>query len=70
MFHTDTPILSHVVKTLLDAGFPVRGTVRTAAKGEYLQNLFKDSPVPFAYIVVANIETASRCVARWGGGGS
>ncbi|RSH83542.1 methylglyoxal reductase (NADPH-dependent) gre2 [Apiotrichum porosum] len=51
----------HVVKTLLDAGFPVRGTVRTAAKGEYLQNLFKDSPVPFAYIVVANIETASRC---------
>jgi hypothetical protein len=40
---------------MLNAGYPVRGTVRSAAKGEYLADLFKGSKVPFEYVVVEDI---------------
>lgn len=46
---------SHTVKNFLDAGYPVRGTVRSKEKGEYLKDLFKDSKVPFEYVIVKDI---------------
>lgn len=51
--------VSHTVKAFLDAGFPVRGTVRSKEKGEYLSKLFKDSKTPFEYAVVEDIATVS-----------
>lgn len=48
-------ISSHLVKTLLEQGYPVRGTVRSKEKGEYLKNFFKDSKVPFEYVIVKDI---------------
>jgi nucleoside-diphosphate-sugar epimerase len=48
----------HTVKVLLDAGFPVRGTVRSNYKGEYLIKLFKDSKVPFEYVIVGTVSVA------------
>ncbi|TXT08613.1 hypothetical protein VHUM_02741 [Vanrija humicola] len=51
-------IATQTVKDLLDAGFPVRGTVRSADKGDYLKNLFKDSAVPFDYVIVKDIAEA------------
>lgn len=50
---------SQTVKDLLDAGYPVRGTVRSADKGEFLKNLFKDSAVPFDYVIVKDIAEVS-----------
>lgn len=47
--------LSQTVKTMLDAGYPVRGTVRSVAKGEYLKELFQGSKAPFEYVVVEDI---------------
>lgn len=51
---------SHVVKTFLEAGCPVRGTVRSKEKGEYLSNLFKDSKTPFEYVIVEDIAEVRR----------
>ncbi|RSH76694.1 methylglyoxal reductase (NADPH-dependent) gre2 [Apiotrichum porosum] len=48
-------IATHTVQAFLDAGYPVRGTVRSKDKGEYLANLFKGSKVPFEYIIVEDI---------------
>ncbi|WOO83831.1 Ketoreductase azaE [Vanrija pseudolonga] len=48
-------IATQTVKDLLDAGYPVRGTVRSADKGEFLKDLFKDSAVPFDYVIVKDI---------------
>ncbi|RXK41189.1 hypothetical protein M231_01594 [Tremella mesenterica] len=46
-------LASHTVEAFLNAGFPVRGTVRSAAKGEYLKELFKGKP--FEYVIVPDI---------------
>ena len=43
------------MRTFLNEGYPVRGTVRSAAKGEYLKDLFKGSKAPFEYVVVEDI---------------
>lgn len=48
-------IAAWVVKTLLESGFRVRGTVRSAAKGDYLVNLFKAHADRFEYVVVEDI---------------
>ena len=42
-----------VVKDLLEAGFTVRGTVRSKDKGEYLKGMFKSG---FEYVIVEDIE--------------
>ncbi|KAB5594063.1 NADPH-dependent aldehyde reductase ARI1 [Ceratobasidium theobromae] len=44
-----------VCKTFLDAGYTVRGTVRSASKGDYLVNLFKSYGDKFQYVVVEDI---------------
>lgn len=54
----------HTAKAFLDAGYPVRGTVRSKEKGEYLANLFKDSKVPFEYVIVEDIAKVSTTV-QW-----
>jgi len=48
-------IAAWVVKTLLEQGFYVRGTVRSEDKGEYLVNLFKEYSDRFEYIIVEDI---------------
>ncbi|KZV97184.1 NAD(P)-binding protein [Exidia glandulosa HHB12029] len=50
---------AHVVKALLARGYFVRGTVRTASKGDYLKKLFEvDWPSKFEYVVVEDIAFA------------
>ncbi|KDN49976.1 hypothetical protein RSAG8_01312, partial [Rhizoctonia solani AG-8 WAC10335] len=44
-----------VVKTFLEAGYSVRGTVRSASKGDYLVNLFKSYGDKFQYVIVEDI---------------
>jgi hypothetical protein len=46
---------SHTIKTFLENGYPVRGTVRSQAKGEYLADLFKDAKAPFEFVIVEDI---------------
>ncbi|GMK53594.1 hypothetical protein CspeluHIS016_0101800 [Cutaneotrichosporon spelunceum] len=48
-------IAVHTIKTLLDSGYAVRGTVRSQAKGDYLADLFKASKAPFEYVIVEDI---------------
>lgn len=48
-------IAAWVVKTLLEQGFRVRGTVRSAAKGDYLVRLFKEHADRFEYVIVEDI---------------
>jgi hypothetical protein len=50
---------SHAVEAFLDAGFPVRGTVRSDDKGEFLKNLFKDKKQKFEYVIVKDIGEVS-----------
>ncbi|KAG8712620.1 methylglyoxal reductase (NADPH-dependent) gre2 [Ceratobasidium sp. 394] len=42
-----------VCKTFLEAGYTVRGTVRSASKGDYLVDLFKSDK--FSYVIVEDI---------------
>ncbi|CCO29407.1 Putative uncharacterized oxidoreductase C513.07 [Rhizoctonia solani AG-1 IB] len=44
-----------VVKTFLEAGYTVRGTVRSASKGDYLADLFKSHADKFQYVIVEDI---------------
>jgi len=44
-----------IIKTLLDQGFNVRGTVRSSSKGDYLTNLFKNHENKSTYILVEDI---------------
>lgn len=44
-----------VCKTFLEAGYTVRGTVRSAGKGDYLANLFKSYGDKFQYVIVKDI---------------
>ncbi|KAG8935186.1 methylglyoxal reductase (NADPH-dependent) gre2 [Tulasnella sp. 417] len=48
-------IAAWVVKTLLEKGYVVVGTVRSDSKGKYLQNLFKDHGDRFSYVIVEDI---------------
>ncbi|OCF42692.1 dihydrokaempferol 4-reductase [Kwoniella heveanensis CBS 569] len=49
-------ISSHTVQAFLERGYNVRGTVRSAEKGEYLKNLFKDEKKgEFEYVIVEDI---------------
>ncbi|CAE7215609.1 unnamed protein product [Rhizoctonia solani] len=43
------------VKTFLEAGYTVRGTVRSASKGDYLADLFKSYGDKFQYVIVEDI---------------
>ncbi|CAE6401041.1 unnamed protein product [Rhizoctonia solani] len=44
-----------VVKTFLEAGYSVRGTVRSTPKGDYLVDLFKSYGDKFQYVIVEDI---------------
>ncbi|CDO69078.1 hypothetical protein BN946_scf184992.g27 [Trametes cinnabarina] len=44
-----------IVKKLLDAGFAVRGTVRSASKAMHLRNLFKAAGEKFELVIVDDI---------------
>jgi nucleoside-diphosphate-sugar epimerase len=55
-------IAAWVVKTLLEQGFYVRGTVRSKDKGEYLVNLFKEHSDRFEYFVVEDIAKVATTV--------
>jgi len=46
---------SHGALAFLDAGYPVRGTVRSKAKGDFLKNRFKDKKQSFDYVIVSDI---------------
>ena len=48
-------IASWVVKTLLDQGFSVRGTVRSIAKGVQLQKLFAEYRNTFEFVVIEDM---------------
>ncbi|OCF75587.1 hypothetical protein I204_04444 [Kwoniella mangroviensis CBS 8886] len=48
-------IASHVAKAFLDEGYNVRGTVRSASKGDYLVILFKNTKGKFEYVIVGDI---------------
>ena len=45
-----------VVDTLLKDGYSVRGTVRSATKGEYLKKQFAQYGDKFEYAIVEDIE--------------
>ncbi|KAF8608519.1 NAD(P)-binding protein [Ceratobasidium sp. AG-I] len=44
-----------VSKTLLEAGYTVRGTVRSPGKGDYLKDLFNSHGDKFEYVIVKDI---------------
>ncbi|CAE6440800.1 unnamed protein product [Rhizoctonia solani] len=44
-----------VCQTLLEAGYNVKGTVRSASKGDYLVDLFKSYAPKFKYVIVEDI---------------
>ncbi|ORY35474.1 dihydrokaempferol 4-reductase [Naematelia encephala] len=48
-------IAAWAVKTFLERGYKVRGTVRSTGKGEYLKNLFKEHGDSFEYVIVKDI---------------
>lgn len=52
-------VAAHLGQQLLQRGFQVRGTVRSAAKGDYLKELYaKDGLKGFEYVIVEDIEVA------------
>ncbi len=51
-----------IVRTLLERGFAVRGTVRSEAKGEHLKNTFKSYGHKLEIVVVDDITKV--CVYR------
>ncbi|RSH88695.1 methylglyoxal reductase (NADPH-dependent) gre2 [Saitozyma podzolica] len=48
-------IAAHAVGAFLDEGYPVRGTVRSQDKGEYLAKLFAGKKAKFEYAIVKDI---------------
>jgi hypothetical protein len=50
---------SHAVGAFLDEGYPVRGTVRSQDKGEYLAKLFAGKAAKFEYAIVRDIAEVS-----------
>ncbi|OBZ78502.1 hypothetical protein A0H81_02128 [Grifola frondosa] len=49
-------VANWLVRTLLQEGFAVRGTVRTASKGEYLKHMFKSHGNKLELVVIPDIE--------------
>lgn len=47
-----------LVKVLLEKGFNVRGTARTAQKGEYLKSLFAEYGDSFEFVIVEDVNKA------------
>ena len=52
-------IATWVVRTFLEQGYAVRGTVRSPEKGHYLSELFKDYGDKFELVVVEDITKVS-----------
>ncbi|KAG9123247.1 methylglyoxal reductase (NADPH-dependent) gre2 [Ceratobasidium sp. 392] len=48
-------IAAWICQTLLDAGYTVRGTVRSASKGDFLVNRFKSFGDKFQYVIVKDM---------------
>lgn len=53
-------VATWTVKTFLEKGFSVVGSVRSAPKGEYLKDLFKQYGDKFSYALVDDIAQVSR----------
>lgn len=53
-----------VVQQLLDQGYSVRGTVRTAEKGEHLKKLFAKYGDKHEVVVVEDITKVSSAITR------
>ena len=53
-----------LVKTLLERGFSVRGTIRSASKGTYVRELFKDYRDKLELVVVDDITKVSLSCVR------
>ena len=49
----------YIVQRLLQEGYSVRGTVRTAAKGEHLKKVFTEYGDKFEIVVVEDITKVS-----------
>ncbi|GAA5840560.1 hypothetical protein JCM11251_007615 [Rhodosporidiobolus azoricus] len=51
-------LAAHIAQQLLQRGFRVRGTVRSAAKGEYLDNLFRKEGIAdkWEWVIVEDVE--------------
>ncbi|ODN78742.1 hypothetical protein L202_04305 [Cryptococcus amylolentus CBS 6039] len=47
-------VAAHITNELLRSGYRVRGTVRSAAKGEYLRKLYHGQP--FEYVIIKDVE--------------
>ena len=52
-------IASWVSRTLLQSGYSVRGTVRSAEKGNYLKSIFAEFGEKFEYIIVSDVTKVS-----------
>lgn len=48
-------IAAHTAEKLLDEGYPVRGTVRSKEKGEFMANVLKGKKAKFDYVIVKDI---------------
>ena len=53
-----------VVKSFLDQGFAVRGTVRAESKATHLRTLFKSYGDKLEFVIVQDIVKASRSYLR------
>jgi nucleoside-diphosphate-sugar epimerase len=49
-----------IVRTLLEHGFAVRGTVRSHKKGNYLKKMFESYGDRFEFVIVEDISSVSR----------
>ncbi|KAF8581455.1 D-lactaldehyde dehydrogenase [Ramaria rubella] len=49
-------VAAWVVRTILERGHSVRGTVRNNAKGDYLKQIFKEHGDRFDYVVVEDVQ--------------
>lgn len=54
----------HVALQLLKRGYKVRGTVRSAAKGKYLDNLFAKFGDKWEWVIVEDVETVRSPIDR------
>ena len=52
-------IAAWLVRTLLEKGYTIRGTVRSESKGQYLRQLFAEFGDRFEYVIVKDIADAS-----------
>ena len=52
-------VATWVIRTLLEQGFSVRGTIRSASKGDYLKSLFNSYGDRLELVVVPDIEKVS-----------